>query len=119
MILIDLIDWLEKQDPNAVVPHGFGKPNSFRGYYEALAFEPQENVRLGEMLEHAKSALGQTFSGYKGGKYTMEKYTECWICEYGTACGADQIGNTMLKLWEACAKSKQWDKYCTTEKVRG
>lgn len=100
--LKELIEWLEKQTPDAVVPHGFGEPMSYRGYYEDLAFEPVENARLGDMLKHAKSALGKTLTGYKGGEYEMGEATNCWIAEYGTSEG-DKIGPTILKLWEACA----------------
>lgn len=102
-MLKDLIEWLEKQNPDAVVPHGFGEPMSFRGYYEDVAFEPLENARLGDMLEHARDALGKTFTGYKGGEYTMKDYTDCWIASYGSSYQADKIGVTMLKLWETCA----------------
>lgn len=98
--LQDLIEWLEKQPPELRVPHGFGSPMSYRGYYDELAFEPKDDVSFGEMLTHAKAALGATFTGYKGGEYTMEGYTPCWIAEYGTSQG-DRIGPTMLKLWAA------------------
>lgn len=100
MNLKNLIEWLEKQSPNAIVPHGFGIPRSYRGYYDQLAFEPVENAVILDMLEHARSALGTTFTGYKGGEYTMDEWTECWIAEYGTSEG-DKIGPTMLRLWEA------------------
>lgn len=30
-MLGDLIKWLEEQDPNLTVPHGFGEPDSYRG----------------------------------------------------------------------------------------
>ena len=50
------------------------------------------------MLEYAKSALGATFTGYKGGEFLMEEFTDCWICEYGTSHG-DGIGPVMLALW--------------------
>lgn len=99
--LEDLIAWLEKQNPDAVVPHGFGDPMSYRGDYSDLAFAPVENARIGDMLNHAKSALGATFTGYKGGDYTMGEYSTCYIAEYGTSAG-DMIGPTMLKLWEHC-----------------
>jgi len=56
------------------------------------------------MLTHAKSALGVTFTGYKGGEYLMADYSDCWISEYGTSHNADKIGNTLLKMWEATAK---------------
>lgn len=102
MGLQDLIDWLERQDADAIVPHGFGSPMSYRGYYDELAFEPVENARLGDMLDHARGALRATFTGYKGGEFTMDEYTYCWIAEYGTSEG-DKIGPTILKLWEATA----------------
>lgn len=95
-----LIEWLEQQNPDAVVPHGFGQPRSYRGYYDQLAFEPLENARLGDMLNYARSALGTTFEGYKGGEYTMDEWTECWIAKYGFS-GGDMIGPTLLNLWEA------------------
>ena len=99
--LKELIEWLETQDPTKTVPYGFGQPMSYRGYYEQLAFEPVENANIGEMLEFAKSALGATFTGYKGGDFTMHDYTDCWIASYGTSAG-DKIGPTILKLWERC-----------------
>lgn len=100
--LKDLIEWLEKQSPDAVVPHGFGEPMSYRGYYDELAFEPVESTTFGEMLTHARNALGATFTGYKGGDYKMGEYTPCWIAEYGTSTG-DKIGPTILNLWAHCA----------------
>lgn len=103
--LIDLIHWLSKQDPDTIVPHGFGEPHSFRGYYDQLAFEPVEDARLGDMLSNAESALGKVFEGYRGGSYLMDEYTDCWISEYGTSQDADKIGSTMLKLWGACART--------------
>lgn len=101
-MLGELIEWLEQQDGAKVVPHGFGNPNSYRGYYDDVAFEPAENVTFASMLENAKAALGATFQGYKGGEYTMHEYTDCWIAEYGTS-GGDKIGPTIKALWLATA----------------
>lgn len=67
-----------------------------------MAFKPKENVTFGEMLVHAKSAQGATFTGYKGGEYTMHEYTDCWIAEYGTS-KADKIGPTLKAMWLATA----------------
>jgi hypothetical protein len=83
MELKPLIELLSNLPSDAVVKNGFGKPMSYRGYYDQLAFEPKEYARIGDMLEHAKSALGATFTGYKGGDYVMSELTECWIAEYG------------------------------------
>lgn len=48
-----------------------------------MAFEPVENTTIGEMLEHAKSALGATLTGPKGGEYTIDRYSDCGIAAYG------------------------------------
>lgn len=104
-MLGELIEWLEHQDGAKVVPHGFGEPCSYRGYYEDVAFAPAENVTFASMLANAKSALGATFQGYKGGEYTMNEYTDCWIAEYGTSHG-DKIGPTIKALWLATAAQR-------------
>lgn len=104
MNLKELIEWLEQQNSAAVVPHGFGEPMSYRGYYDELAFEPVEETTFGEMLRYAKSAHGAYFTGYKGGEYLMDDYTPCWIAHYGSG-GGDKIGPTMCALWAAVAKN--------------
>lgn len=106
MTLYELIKELEKHDLNKQVRVGFGKPHSYRGNHEDLAFEPIENTTVGEMLAAAKSALDETFYGYKGGEYVMNGYAECWLAEYGR-CG-ETIGAILLQYMlgdvEAAAK---------------
>jgi len=97
MILKDLIEWLEKQDPSTVVIDGFGSPHSDRGYYANLGFTPVERTTFGEMLKHAKSALGRTFVGWKGGEFVMGEYTRCYIGDYGD-CG-EEITSAHQRLW--------------------
>lgn len=92
-----VIERLEKADPNKRVKRGFGQPMSYRGSYDELAFEPVKNTTVGEMLVHARSALGKTFEGYKGGDYTMSEYTPCWIAEYGCTSD-DRLGPLLLDL---------------------
>ena len=94
MYLKELIETLEKVDGDMVVPHGFGNPHSYRGYYDQLAFEPEENVTVGQMLKDAQDSLGKTFEGYKGGDFTMDEYTDVWLAEYGS-CG-EGLGPTLL-----------------------
>lgn len=94
MTLGNLIAYLEKEDPTKVVPLGFHRPHSYRGYYDQLAFEPMENVTVGQMLADASSALGRTYQGYKGGSYRMGEYTDVWLSEYGS-CG-EMIGPVLL-----------------------
>ena len=96
--LKELIEELELMPPDGVIRYAFGRPRSYRGHYEDLAFEPVAIAAVADMLKHAKSALGATFEGYKGGDFVMEEYTSCWIAEYGSSAG-DKIGMTIINLW--------------------
>lgn len=93
----DLITRLEREDPARILPIGFDKPHSFRGDYMDLAFEPRRNIAIGNMLAAARSALGTTYEGYKGGDYTMGEHTSCWIANYGESSD-NQIGPLLLEL---------------------
>jgi hypothetical protein len=93
----NLIARLEREDPARVLPIGFAEPHSFRGYYDQVAFEPRRNISIGDMLAAARSALGATYEGYKGGEYTMHDYTECWVSNYGQSSD-NLIGPLLLEL---------------------
>lgn len=95
MILEELIEQLEEYNPDTEVRLGFGHPHSYRGDYCCLAFEPVENTTMGDMLEAAKSAMGRTFTGYKGGEYTMNEWTACYLASYG--CCGEGIGHILLQ----------------------
>lgn len=97
VMLSELITALEAEDPARVLPLGFANPHSYRGYYEQLAFEPAADVTIGDMLKAAKSALGATYEGWKGGDFTMHKYTDCWLAEQGHGSG-EEIGPVLLAL---------------------
>ncbi len=94
MELKKIIEELAQLDPEIIVRKGFGLPHSYRGFYDELAFEPEENTTVGAMLGHARSALNKTFEGYKGGKYKMEGWTDTWIAEYGSE--GEAIGQSLL-----------------------
>jgi hypothetical protein len=95
MTLGGLIDRLARDDQEKVVRLGLGIPHSYRGDYAQLAFTPQDHVRVGLMLRRAKSALGVTFEGWKGGEYRMDEYVQCYLAEQGE-CG-EQIGPRLLE----------------------
>ena len=99
MKLGEVIAELEKHDPAKVVAHGFGDPDSYRGWYERVAFEPVGPTTVGEMLTHARSAVGATFEGWKGGRYTMDVDTVVHIAERGETDGhGDGEGLTPVQL---------------------
>lgn len=103
MRLGKLIAWLEQQDQTSTVKDGFGSPHSDRGDYSELGFSPEAETTFGEMLKHAKSAMGATFTGWKGGEFEMHEYTPCHIGEYGD-CG-EEITSAHLKLWTITANA--------------
>jgi len=95
MYLKDLIAWLEQHDPATPVDHGFGSPHSYRGDYCDLAFEPCDNTTVGQMIQSAQSAVGQAYGGWKGGEFTMDEWSQCWLAEHG--CTGDMISPYMLQ----------------------
>jgi hypothetical protein len=97
MTLGNLIDWLEKQDQELIVRDGFGSPHSDRGSYDELAFTPEPESKIADMLAYAKSADGGTFEGWKGGDFTMSRSTSVYIGRYGE-CG-EEITQTHFKYW--------------------
>ena len=95
MTLGELITALEQADQSMIVPVGFGHPHSYRGIYEDLAFEPRARVPVARMLRVARSALGATFEGYKGGGFVMDAYTRVWLARFGHG-GGETIGPILL-----------------------
>ncbi len=98
MTLGAVIDFLEKLPPSAKAEVGFGKPNSWRGIYSCIAFAHDTHTTAGEMLKYAKSAVGATYHGYKGGEYYMTKKTECYINNYGQYDGEGEDSLTLDRL---------------------
>jgi len=98
-----IIARLEQEDPTRILPIGFANPHSYRGYYEQLAFEPVRDISIGDVLAAARSALGTTFEGWKGGDFTMTASTDCWISLHGES-GDNKIGPLLLELMLAAGR---------------
>ena len=105
MNLGDIITRLEAADPQQVVRHGFHNPHSYRGDYYDLAFEPATNITVADMLEAARSAVGATYQGWKGGDFRMNEYDWCWLSEEGTASG-ETISPLLLQFMLAPAAAQ-------------
>lgn len=89
--LINALKALPNQDMLVVGTDGASPDslNSYRGYYSDLAIQPSRPGRLNtvaKLLAALEGALGETFEGYKGGEFTMERYTPMWWASYGD-CG--------------------------------
>lgn len=97
--LADLIVRLEREHeahPGKRVRTGFHRPQSYRGYYNDLAFEVTHDVLVKDMLDTARQALGETFQGWKGGDYTMSEYTQVWLIPEPGDCG-ESLGAILLE----------------------
>lgn len=79
----ELIRALEASDQERIVPIGFSEADSWRGSYNELAFTPAPDVAVKTMLVVARSSLGRTFSGYKGGEYEMSEWTPVHLSFHG------------------------------------
>ena len=66
---------------------------SWRGLYSELALGFNHDgipPILDQFIETLKSAIGETFTGYKGGNFTMSEKTPVWVANYGDS------GNTAI-----------------------
>jgi hypothetical protein len=87
MTLGKLIDRLKEMDPYAVIQTGLTNPHSYRGYYSDLAFEQgPPSTTVAYVLALCQSAMGEVFTGYKGGDFQMGRNTPVWVANYGS-CG--------------------------------
>lgn len=117
MQLDELIETLEALPADMIFANGFSNPQSYRGFYDCLAFEPIADVSVSEMLSAAREAMGATYSGYKGGEYVMGEYTDCYIARYSETgealtptffrVGELEAENAELKIRLETAKSKE------------
>jgi hypothetical protein len=90
-----LIERLERLPQDAVVCYDFvylmpKGIHSYRGYYEQLALgytDEGESPKVSELLTLLKDANGKTFTGYKGGEYTMGDDTKMWVANRRQAGG--------------------------------
>lgn len=105
MTLGELIKYLEARDPETKMVIGFHSPHSFRGYYEQLAFKPATGLTIGNCLDAAKTALGTTYEGYKGGDFTMRESTTVCLACYGksTEC---ELNEDWLEILETGTVSR-------------
>lgn len=94
MRLGNIIEALETAKPDSIVQFDFGgfAPDgvmSYRGYYSdlALGFEKKYDVKVVDVLGWLRGAVGEVFTGYKGGDYLMDRETPVWVANYGDSHG--------------------------------
>lgn len=101
----DLVDALDKLPQGAPVQFGYNDKlapksvNSYRGYYEDLAVQPAEAyVTVQEFRGTLKGSLGKTFTGYKGGQFTMDRKSTVWVSAHGECWGRCITGLKLVKV---------------------
>lgn len=84
MTLGKMIEKLETLPPDLMM-FGLGHLHSYRGYYSDLSFAPlPDKVAVSNVLAECRAAMGQVFTGYKGGIFVMGALTPMWLASYGS-----------------------------------
>lgn len=84
MLIRDAIRMLEHYPLEMVVHNGFWHAHSWRGAYSELAVEPTPNISVVAMLATLQEAIGSTYTGWKGGEYTMSERSEIHLAYHGS-----------------------------------
>lgn len=95
MNLGQLINRLQQEDPNRIIPIGFCNPHSYRGCYSELAFEIELNTNIRSLLSSAEYAVDEDFEGYKGGIFRMTTGTDCYLV-VDHSCSGIEIDTALL-----------------------
>lgn len=73
--------------------------------YSGLAFRPEAEAKIEDMLEHAKAALGATFARHDGSEFQVRGDTPVCIGGHGE-CG-EEITPTHFKYWLLTGATEQ------------
>lgn len=98
----ELISKLEMLDPATLIKLMFSEivtnctSHSYRGYYEQLAIYPKFDsgspLCVAPFVRFLKTCLGHTYTGWKGGEYTMGETTPVWVSDQGESSGVMLVG---------------------------
>lgn len=73
--LLEMAEGLEDREYD----FGLSDVFSWRGVYSEVAFSIGRNIHKNAMLELVNKALTEEFTGWKGGEYTYDKYTDVYF----------------------------------------
>ena len=112
----ELVSILKRKDPELWVYFDFvhmrpdGGVHSYRGYYEDLAigYESGGECTVAQLIAWLEKAIGETFYGYKGGEYTMERDTVVWVANHNEA-GGTAIVDVVDDSWRVILKTAMVD----------
>lgn len=104
--LIDKMEEVDMEDECFITyDWAFAKPtvlDSWRGSYAELAigYDMEGDYYATcahQFLEKLKSAVEETFTGYKGGNFTMTKNTPLWVSNYSETGNTQVVGITPIR----------------------
>ena len=77
---------------------GYAGLESYRGYYSDLSLNIEggdEVTTVGKLLDDLNSADGDTFTGYKGGDFTMDSSTLMWA-DFYSCCSSQGVTGVIV-----------------------
>jgi hypothetical protein len=92
----EIIDRLQKEDPEKTLKLGWDDYCSSVANYSELGLIEKENARICDMVSVLKHAIGKTLDGYKGGKNLMEENTFVHITDDYSRSG-DELTERLLE----------------------
>lgn len=87
MNIMQIKEYLEEYinaNGDCIVANGWIEADSYRGYYDQLAVQPCTTAKtINQLIKVLVDSVGCTFTGYKGGEYTMYWDTDVYYANYG------------------------------------
>jgi hypothetical protein len=119
----EFIAELEKRPQDQSIQYDFGgliptHVGSWRGVYAHLALgwedyyqrqkrKPKlEHPTVGEIVAILKAAIGETFTGWKGGEFVMDIHTPVWCDNAGTSTSTGVVGVHPLSDYSTIIQTK-------------
>jgi hypothetical protein len=83
MTVGEILGRLKRMNPDSPSRWTFGPPHSYRGYYDQVAVTVHAyESSVGDAVAEITKCL-DTFTGYKGGEFTMDLSTPVWVASAG------------------------------------
>ena len=101
----EIIDRLLEEDPDTVLSVGWDEKDSYRGFCGELCVFRAENVTIATMIARLRQALGNTYGGYKGGRFIYSEQSNVYLMHEYNEEFIEQIGVDMLDLMIRSKKS--------------
>lgn len=95
----EAIDYLRTLPANTMLSKAFDNSHSFRGDYSCLGIQAVEGrvMAASAFADFLEEDIGSTYSGWKGGEFTMHEDTHVYVAKHGSSYGAIPMSRTFLE----------------------